>query len=101
MPTFVKVCRADELSDQEVKLVEADGTKIALCRRGENLFALSNFCPHLTGNLGEGKVEGDVLVCPEHGWRFKLASGRCVTMPGQSAHTFPVRIEEGWIEVGV
>jgi nitrite reductase/ring-hydroxylating ferredoxin subunit len=82
-------------------MVEADRTKVALCKREGTVYALSNFCPHLTGNLGEGAIEDDVLVCPEHGWRFKLSSGRCTTMRGKSAHTFPVQIEADWILVGV
>lgn len=82
-------------------MVDADGTRIALCNRGGALFALSNYCPHMTGNLGEGSLDGDVLVCPEHGWRFKLDSGRCTTVRGQSAHTFPVRLDGEWVLVGV
>jgi nitrite reductase/ring-hydroxylating ferredoxin subunit len=101
MPQFVSVCRADELADGDVRLVEADGTKIALCRREGRFFALSNFCPHLTGNLGEGSLDGDELVCPEHYWRFKVATGRCTNVRGQTAHTFPVRVEDGWVLVGV
>lgn len=101
MPTFVKVCKVDEMADGEVRMVEADRTKVALCRKEGVYHALSNFCPHLTGNLAEGKIEEDVLVCPEHGWRFKLATGRCVNMRGQSAHSFPVQIEGDWVLVGV
>ena len=101
MPVFHRVCKTTDLAPGEVRLVEADRTKVALCNKEGQYFAVSNFCPHLTGNLSEGKIEDDVLVCPEHGWRFKLATGRCTTMPGQSAHTFPVRIEEEWVLVGV
>ena len=101
MPVFVRVCRRDEVAVGEIKLVEADGTKIALCNKDGVLHALSNFCPHLTGNLSEGSLEGDVLICPEHGWRFKLTTGRCTTMPGQNAHSFPVKIEDEWVLVGV
>lgn len=101
MPEFVKVCREEDVAEGQVVLVEADRTKVALCNRDGQFYALSNFCPHLTGNLGEGELDGDVLVCPEHGWRFKLTTGRCTTMRGQSAHTFPVEIRDGWIYVGV
>lgn len=101
MPKFVKVCRVEEIPPGQVRMVEADGTKIALCHQAGQFHALSNFCPHLTGNLGEGTLEEDLLVCPEHGWRFKVTTGRCVTMRGQSAHVFPVRIEGDWVLVGV
>lgn len=37
-------------------------------------------CPHLQGDLSRfGHVEGGVLTCQVHGWRFDLATGRCLT----------------------
>ena len=102
MPKFIRECKASDVPDGGVRLVEAGGTKLALCRRGERLYALSNFCPHLSGNLGEGRLEGEELVCPEHFWRFQLGTGRCVNVPGHSAHAFPVRLDaDGWALVGI
>ncbi|MGL4460915.1 MAG: Rieske (2Fe-2S) protein [Planctomycetia bacterium] len=101
MPEFHSACHVDELPPGGVRTVTVDGTKIALCNRDGVFYALSNFCPHLTGNLGEGCLEGDVLVCPEHGWRFKLDTGRCTTVRGKAAHSFPVEIRDGWVYVGV
>jgi len=37
-------------------------------------------CPHLGGDLSRfGEVDGGVLTCTLHGWRFELATGRCLT----------------------
>lgn len=37
-------------------------------------------CPHLQGDLARfGSVEGDVLTCKLHGYRFDLPSRRCLT----------------------
>jgi nitrite reductase/ring-hydroxylating ferredoxin subunit len=101
MPRFISVSRVDELADGDVRLVEADGTRIALCRFKGQFFALSDFCPHLTGHLSEGTLDGDELVCPEHFWRFKVHSGRCVNVRGNHAHTFPVKIIDDEVYVGV
>jgi 3-ketosteroid 9alpha-monooxygenase subunit A len=39
------------------------------------------FCPHLGAHLGYGgKVEGDTIRCPFHGWRYDSA-GKCVEIP--------------------
>jgi phenylpropionate dioxygenase-like ring-hydroxylating dioxygenase large terminal subunit len=39
------------------------------------------YCPHLGAHLGHGgRVEGERLVCPFHGWQFG-ADGRCTAMP--------------------
>lgn len=40
-------------------------------------------CPHLKADLTRfGIVDGDVLTCQLHGWKFDLASGRCLTSVG-------------------
>jgi UDP-MurNAc hydroxylase len=40
-------------------------------------------CPHLKADLTRfGIIEGNTLTCQLHGWRFDLASGRCLTSVG-------------------
>src|SRR5262249_20189749 len=40
-------------------------------------------CPHLKADLTRfGIIEGSTLTCQMHGWRFDLASGRCLTSVG-------------------
>jgi cholesterol 7-desaturase len=46
---------------------------------------LSAYCPHLGANLGVGgKVCGESIECPFHGWRFGN-DGRCTKVPGQDS----------------
>jgi UDP-MurNAc hydroxylase len=40
-------------------------------------------CPHLKADLTRfGKIDDEVLTCQLHGWRFDLASGKCLTSAG-------------------
>jgi phenylpropionate dioxygenase-like ring-hydroxylating dioxygenase large terminal subunit len=49
-------------------------------------------CPHLGAHLGVGgKVEGDRLRCPFHGWAFDGASGACVEIPYGEGTRIPAR----------
>jgi len=42
---------------------------------------LDAYCPHLGAHIGRGgKVEGDTIRCPFHGWRFG-SDGACVEVP--------------------
>lgn len=66
MTRVVKVATTDELQDQEAKLVEVDGEKIALFRAAGVFYALRNACPHRGGPLSGGKVEGAAVICPWH-----------------------------------
>ena len=43
-------------------------------------YAIQRRCPHLKADLTRfGSVEDGILTCAMHGWRFELASGRCLT----------------------
>ncbi|HCT79722.1 MAG TPA: (2Fe-2S)-binding protein, partial [Micromonosporaceae bacterium] len=47
-------------------------------------------CPHLNADLTRfGIVEGNQLTCQLHGWKFDLASGRCLTSVGHEIRSEP------------
>src|SRR2546425_11419356 len=75
MPKFMKLATTDELEDQQAKLVEVEGQKIALFQVGEAFYALSDTCTHRGGPLSEGTVEGAEVTCPWHGARFVIKTG--------------------------
>jgi UDP-MurNAc hydroxylase len=48
-------------------------------------------CPHLRADLTKfGAVEDGVLTCALHGWRFDLATGRCLTSAGHEIRATPL-----------
>jgi UDP-MurNAc hydroxylase len=43
-------------------------------------WVMERACPHRQADLSVfGEIEGGVLVCTLHGWRFDLETGRCLT----------------------
>ena len=41
-------------------------------------------------------------VCPRHGSRFDITTGRPLTLPAyEPVDTFPVRVEDGWVRLEV
>jgi UDP-MurNAc hydroxylase len=47
-------------------------------------------CPHLKADLTRfGVIEGNVLTCQLHGWKFDLSSGRCLTSVGHTIRAKP------------
>lgn len=42
---------------------------------------LSNLCVHRGASLAHGKVKGDNIECPYHGWQFKGEDGVCTKIP--------------------
>jgi multimeric flavodoxin WrbA len=52
------------------------------------------------GPLGEGRLDGDYIICPWHGWKFHRASGR--GEPGfeeDCVPAYPVKVENGRVLV--
>ncbi|MGH2964565.1 MAG: non-heme iron oxygenase ferredoxin subunit [Solirubrobacterales bacterium] len=101
----ITVCRADELPQGEMRLVEADGRKIGVfrCEDGE-LYAIEDRCSHDDGPLAEGEFDpGSCTVeCPRHGSLFDVRSGRPRTLPAfQPVDTFAARVEDGEVKLEV
>ncbi len=78
MGEFVEVSRVGELTDGVMKAVNAAGREIFLARVGDKYYAANNRCPHLGGNLFQGKLAGTVVTCPRHSSQFDLSDGRVV-----------------------
>ncbi|OGP85480.1 MAG: hypothetical protein A2Y95_10620 [Deltaproteobacteria bacterium RBG_13_65_10] len=84
------------------KIVRVADRSIVLFRLQDGgVSALSNICPHSGGPLGLGKIEGNVVTCPWHDWRFEITSGECLNRPGKMARTFEVQIEGDEVRVKV
>ena len=49
--------------------------------RDGRIFAVQNNCPHRQGPLSEGIIGSDTVVCPLHGHKFNLMTGK-----GSEAH---------------
>ncbi len=52
---------------------------VCLANIGGKLVAFDNACPHRGGSLAHGRLDGVVVTCPRHGWRFDVTTGRCVS----------------------
>jgi len=112
------VARASEIPPGGNKVVDVEGRDIVVFHVNGEFFALLNRCPHAGAPLCLGRVsgttsaglpyarewvlDGQVLLCPWHGWEFDMATGRPVAdYPGaQPVQRWQVSVEDGsvWIE---
>lgn len=101
MADFVKVAEADEIPAGKMKLVEANGERIALANVDGTICAFSDECTHDGGPLSEGDLEGDVVTCPWHFSSFNVRTGEIVESPAEEVvQTYDVRVEDGAVYVG-
>ena len=91
---FVKVLKTSDLPSGGKKIIEINGLEIALFNILNQVYAISNICPHNGGSLGEGMLFGQTLLCPLHFWKFNVVTGKSSNQPAFRVETYPVKIEE-------
>jgi nitrite reductase (NADH) small subunit len=67
-------------------------------QRDGRLFATDGQCPHRSGPLADGIVGGGKVICPLHGWKWDLETGRCAG-EDLTLRTYPVHTVNGRIVV--
>jgi len=100
MSDWVTVAPVDELKPGSRQLVDVDGSQIVVFNLDGKYYAIEDVCTHDGGQLTGGEVEGDQIICPRHGARFCIRTGAALTAPAYEATaTFPVRVENGEVQV--
>ncbi len=67
-------------------------------QRDGRVFAVQNRCPHRRGPLAEGLLGGGKVICPLHGHRFELQTGKS-SEPKECVRTFRVTVLKGQIYI--
>lgn len=102
-PTWIDVGDAAQLAAQPLQQVLLNGrVRIALSFGDGSFSAISGVCNHVGGPLGEGRLDGDYVVCPWHSWKFHRATG--AGEPGFEQDCVPshaVRVEGGRVLVAL
>ena len=90
-----KVAEAAEVLEGQGRVVDVAGRTLALFNVGGTFYAIDNACPHRGGPLGEGDVEGAIVICPWHAWRWDVTTGCNANNPAVRVACYPVTEEGG------
>jgi len=101
MGDFVRVVAASELQPGSGMEATVDGQAIALFNVGGEFRAIGNRCIHRGGPLGQGLLEGDVVLCPWHAWGYDTQTGVSTASPEFKVPCYAVRVESGQVCVKV
>lgn len=120
MAQQVFVCKDIEMKDGDVRIIYQDKFEVGVYRHDGSYYAYRNYCLHQGGPACEGIVRGKVLdilgpdqtflgqtydydephiVCPWHGWEYKLKTGECAPDPSLRLKRYEVVEREGGIYV--
>ena len=71
------ICKLDELQENVGRRFIVNDIEVAVFKINSEVFAVSNICPHQQTHLiYDGFVEDEFVVCPAHGWKFNLKTGK-------------------------
>src|SRR6056297_3732036 len=65
----------DDLEIGTMKMVKVDGRRVCLVRTADGLHAIDHACPHEGYGLTQGELDGDLLTCAWHNWKFRASDG--------------------------
>ncbi len=81
--TEIFACNIEEVKEGRGKKVIIENEEIALFKIGEEIFAVSNICPHQKfAKLHEGIFENGIITCPMHGWSYDVRTGNSASAGG-------------------
>ncbi|MGQ0538693.1 MAG: Rieske (2Fe-2S) protein, partial [Gemmatimonadaceae bacterium] len=85
-----------DFSERAITPVHIGRLKLAVTHKDGEFGVISGVCNHAGGPLGEGRLDGDYVVCPWHNWKYHRTNG--VGEPGYEADAAPAyktRVENG------
>lgn len=89
------------LAEGEHITLDVNGVEVALFRINDKLLAIEDVCSHDGAEIASGRIEEGAIICPRHGARFCLETGKALCAPAYvDIAAYPVRIVDGEIEVG-
>jgi nitrite reductase/ring-hydroxylating ferredoxin subunit len=99
---WIKAAEVANVPPGTGRTTKVDGRLIALFNVDGSFHAVDDLCSHMGGSLGKGRLDSRQVICPWHGARFDLATGRILTPPaGTGVKSYIVRVEKQSILVAI
>jgi nitrite reductase/ring-hydroxylating ferredoxin subunit len=99
--TFTPIIAASAFPAEGVHVETVNGWRVFIAKVDDAFHAVNDRCTHAASILSTGKIRRGHVMCPMHGARFDLATGKCAGGAYAPIRTFPLRVVEGMIEVAV
>ena len=101
--TWIEVCAADEIDEEDVVRFDHAGRTFAVYRSPEDTYhATDGLCTHEKIHLADGLVMDHIIECPKHNGRFDYRTGEANGAPVcVNLKTYPVKVEGGAVFIAL
>lgn len=72
------VAHLDDLPVGSMRMVRVEDQRLCLVRTSEGVFALAHACPHEGYGITQGSLDGNLVTCAWHNWKFRVDDGACI-----------------------
>jgi nitrite reductase/ring-hydroxylating ferredoxin subunit/multimeric flavodoxin WrbA len=76
MADWYRLGSRDELLARAPFSIRVERHRIAVFLYNGRLTAISDICNHKGGPLSEGRLNGEFVTCPWHGWEYSVTTGK-------------------------
>lgn len=101
MSEFINLCKVSDVPVGGAKLIFVNEQALGIFNVSGTFYALDNACPHGGASLSHGIIEGDVVQCRIHHWRFCIRNGIYLdeNKPRCNVRSYPIRIVGDQVQI--
>ena len=99
--TWHHVIAESDFPDTGKLATKIAGWYVLIARTDDGLHAVNDRCTHQASLLSAGRIRRGAIMCPLHGARFEVDTGKCIGGAYGDLRVFPLRIAGGAVEVAL
>ncbi|BHH82969.1 Rieske (2Fe-2S) protein [Desulforhopalus sp. 52FAK] len=91
---YIKIAKINDFEDKHIKSYTVMGKKVGIVRQENgDFFAIEVGCKHQSADLTEGPIDGLVVTCPRHQWKYDLLTGECLNHDSTHLRRHALKVE--------
>jgi 3-phenylpropionate/trans-cinnamate dioxygenase ferredoxin subunit len=98
---WTRICSIADFPGEGKLSLRVGEWQVLVIKGDDQFFAYNDCCPHQAARLSGGRIRRGSLMCPLHGARFEISTGRCMGGSYAPLLAMPVRDHDGFIEVDI
>jgi len=91
---YVKIAKVSDFDTARHRTFRLLARSVAVMKDTDGTFrAMEYACRHEGADLSGGRIEGRVVTCPWHAWKYDLQTGECLWGADTRLRNYGVKVE--------
>lgn len=91
---YVKISKVTDFEETTMKTYRIMARRVAILKDSQGAFrAMEYACRHEGADLSGGRIDGHIVTCPWHAWRYNIQTGECVWGAQTKLRPYGLKIE--------